>query len=141
MLIKHSDPNFRMLSALQGGYNVELGLMFSSMLPSFGAWWGDSPGNWPADEWSPTISRSTGKVSANPNPPFDPQTYDYSQPPGPDFEWRGPEDKGSWFNPRTNEYVRRDFLTVGHDPHYDWRAPNGSIYRVYLDGTVELKGN
>jgi hypothetical protein len=92
-----------------------------------------------ADELLDDPGDGYGEVSANPTPPFNPQTYDYSQSPGSGFESKGPKDKGSWFNPKTNEYVRKDFLTVGHEPHYDWRAPNGEMYRVYLDGTVELK--
>ena len=61
-------------------------------------------------------------------------------PPTSDYEWRGPADKGSWYNPKTGESMRPD---LNHPapikPHYDYRAPDGTWYRIFEDGTYELK--
>jgi uncharacterized protein RhaS with RHS repeats len=69
-----------------------------------------------------------------------PNFEDPTQPPGPDWEWRGPSDKGSWYNPNTGESLHPD---LGHPdpigPHYDYRAPDGSFYRIFPDGTIQPK--
>lgn len=70
--------------------------------------------------------------------PIDAETYKYSDPPGPEWEWRGPEESGSWFKPSTKEYLRSDFTEV-HGPHYDWRDPAGNGWRIYFDNMLELK--
>ncbi len=60
--------------------------------------------------------------------------------PGPDFEWRGPADKGSWYNPRTGEYWRPDpHHPAPQGPHWDHRDSDGGKWRVYPDGQVERK--
>jgi hypothetical protein len=77
-------------------------------------------------------------------PPIDPESYDYSEPPGPGWEWKGDgkpgSREGSWFNEETREYIRADFHHDGDiSPHYDWRAPDGTEFRLYLDNTLEPK--
>jgi len=67
-----------------------------------------------------------------------------AEAPGKGWEWRGTGDpgssKGSWYNPNSGESLHPD---LGHPdpigPHYDWKAPNGTTYRVYPDGTVAPK--
>ncbi len=48
--------------------------------------------------------------------------------------------KGSWYNPKSGESLHPD---LGHPdpigPHYDWKGPNGTTYRVYPDGMVVPK--
>jgi RHS repeat-associated protein len=65
-----------------------------------------------------------------------------AKPPGEGWEWRGngPEgsDEGAWFNPETKESLHPDLEhpePVG--PHYDYKAPDGSEYRIYPDGRIE----
>ena len=73
-----------------------------------------------------------------------PDFNDPSESPGPGWEWRGSGDpasgKGSWYNPETGESLHPD---LGHPdpigPHYDWRSPDGTYYRIYPDGRVEPK--
>jgi hypothetical protein len=69
-----------------------------------------------------------------------------AQPPGPGWEWRGnPDspvgsDEGAWYNPETKESLHPDLEhpePIG--PHYDYKAPNGSEYRIYPDGRIEPK--
>jgi hypothetical protein len=77
------------------------------------------------------------------NGPCEPPDFqpDPTQPPGPDWEWRGqqPEggDQGSWYNPSTDESFHPD---LGHPdpigPHYDYIDPEGNQWRVFPDGTV-----
>lgn len=65
-----------------------------------------------------------------------------SQSPGSKFEWKGKgepgSEEGSWFDPETREYLRPD-LESSHGPHYDYRAPDQSRYRIYPDGRIEPK--
>ena len=67
-----------------------------------------------------------------------------SIPPGKGWEWRGSGDiasgKGSWYNPKTGASLHPDLnhaAPIG--PHYDYVAPNGTKYRIFPDGTRELK--
>lgn len=67
-----------------------------------------------------------------------------AEAPGGSWEWRGTGEagssKGSWYNPNTGESLHPDLEhpePIG--PHYDWKAPNGTTYRVYPDGTVTPK--
>jgi RHS repeat-associated protein len=77
-----------------------------------------------------------GEISPNFNNP--------AEPPGEGWEWRGNgpvgSNEGSWFNPETGEKLYPD---LGHadpiGPHYDYTAPDGSQYRIYLDGRIEPK--
>jgi hypothetical protein len=71
-------------------------------------------------------------------PPIDPAIYVYATPPGPGWEWRGPATEGQWYNPETNEMLRIDYSHHG-EVHYDIRAPDGTRYRLYLDGRIEHK--
>ena len=63
--------------------------------------------------------------------------------PGSKFEWRGKgepgSEEGSWFDPESGEYLRPDFKESSHGPHYDYRAPDGSRYRIYPEGRIEPK--
>lgn len=86
----------------------------------------------------PTVNSTSTQTVVTPQPPIQPG-YDYNQPPGSDWEWRGPKDSGAWYNPKTNEYLRKDDKNPSHDAHYDWRTPDGSCYRIYLDGRLEKK--
>lgn len=81
-----------------------------------------------------------------PRPPFPYPGRNTTRPPSPDFQWRGrpgsnPGDPGgSWYNPRTGEYLRPD---LNHRapirPHWDYRAPDGSLWRWFGRGDWELK--
>jgi RHS repeat-associated protein len=61
-------------------------------------------------------------------------------PPGPGFEWRGNgpvgSQEGSWHDPGTGESYHFD---LNHEPpigpHIDYRAPDGSDWRIFPDGT------
>ena len=64
--------------------------------------------------------------------------------PGEGWEWRGPgapgTGKGAWFKPDTRETLHPDLNhpdPIG--PHWDYRAPDGTFYRIYLDGSVVPK--
>ncbi len=63
--------------------------------------------------------------------------------PGSKFEWKGKgepgSEEGSWFDPETREYLRPDFKPSSHGPHYDYRAPDESEWRIYPDGRIEPK--
>ncbi len=63
--------------------------------------------------------------------------------PGSKFEWKGKgeagSEEGSWFDPETREYLRPDFKPSSHGPHYDYRAPDESTWRIYPDGRIEPK--
>jgi RHS repeat-associated protein len=86
-----------------------------------------------ADESPP--GPSDLEVKGHARPCFDDPTVS----PGPDWEWRGPGDKGSWYNPKTGESLHPDLDHPGPiGPHYDYRAPNGDWYRWYPDGSVSL---
>jgi RHS repeat-associated protein len=65
-----------------------------------------------------------------------------AESPGSKFKWKGKgepgSEEGSWFDPETREYLRPD-LESSHGPHYDYRAPDGSRYRIYPDGRIEPK--
>jgi len=76
--------------------------------------------------------------------PSVPYPKDPKMPPGPGWQWKGPPDKGSWFNPKTGEGLRPD---VDHPPpvgpHYDYSPGRGGGarggYRYFPDGTVVPK--
>jgi hypothetical protein len=60
--------------------------------------------------------------------------------PGEDWEWRGPRDKGSWYNQNTRESMRSDLNHA--DPiglHWDYKDENGIWYRLKPDGTLVPK--
>jgi RHS repeat-associated protein len=81
---------------------------------------------------------SAGNVRERADPCFD----DPAKSPGPDWEWRGPKDKGSWYNPKTGESLHPDLDhpdPIG--PHYDYRAPGGDFYRWYRNGDMVLKSS
>jgi hypothetical protein len=80
-----------------------------------------------------------GPTSGSPN------FGDGSISPGEGWEWRGPgapgtPNRGAWYNPATKETLHPDLAhgdPIG--PHYDYRAPDGTFYRIYPDGRVEPK--
>jgi len=66
---------------------------------------------------------------------------DPTQPPGPGWKWRGKgspgSPEGSWHNPTTGESLHPDLQhpePIG--PHWDYRAPNRTDWRVFPDGRV-----
>ncbi len=66
--------------------------------------------------------------------------WDSSAAPGSGWEWRGPSDLGSWYNPSTGSSLRPDFNHEGDiKPHWDYKDPDGNWYRIYEDGTYERK--
>ena len=84
-------------------------------------------------------SGGTVQASMPPVPWADP-----TQPPGADWEWRGPDapggEKGAWYNPGTGESLHPDMnhpAPIG--PHWDYVDPNGQGWRVYPDGRMEPK--
>ena len=69
-----------------------------------------------------------------------PNFEDPTVSPGEGWEWRGPADKGSWYNPTTGESLRPDLAHADPiGPHWDYKAPDGTWYRMYQDGRVEPK--
>ncbi len=77
-------------------------------------------------------------------PPVWPGNDPSQAPPG--TEWRGKpgstpgSPQGNYYNPTTGESFHPDLnhpAPIG--PHWDYRAPDGSWYRIYPDGTVEPK--
>jgi RHS repeat-associated protein len=84
----------------------------------------------------PATEEAGEGASLSGNPNFD----NPAESPGAGWEWRGPADKGSWFNPATGESLHPDLEhpePIG--PHYDYRAPDGQFYRIFPDGTVVPK--
>jgi hypothetical protein len=74
-----------------------------------------------------------------PTPPRVPATA--AESPGPGWEWRGQQpvggERGAWYRPATGETLHPDLnhpAPVG--PHWDWRAPDGTFWRIFPDGTV-----
>jgi RHS repeat-associated protein len=69
---------------------------------------------------------------------------DPSKSPGEGWKWRGkgnPEDgKGNWTNPDTGESLHPDLKhPEPYGPHWDYKSPNGDWYRIFPDGTMNLK--
>ena len=67
-----------------------------------------------------------------------------AQVPAEGYEWRGngvPGSKqGNWYNPSTKEWLRPDLNHPGPiAPHWDYGAPDGKTYRIFPDGTFEVK--
>ncbi len=95
---------------------------------------GDLPSNGKPLNPDPTISRPPHPVPATPATP--------AMSPGPGWEWRGQQPvgggRGAWFRPGTGETLHPD---LGHPapsgPHWDWRAPDGTFWRLFPDGRVE----
>lgn len=60
------------------------------------------------------------------------------------YEWHGkpgsqPGDgNGNYYNPKTGEYLRPDLNhPEGIAPHWDYRAPDGSLWRWFPPGGVD----
>jgi RHS repeat-associated protein len=64
-----------------------------------------------------------------------------AEPPGPGWEWKGKgpvgSNEGSWFNPENDESLHPDLDNEEHGPHYDYKAPDKSRWRIYPDGRIE----
>ena len=93
-----------------------------------------SPGLDPLGLETPCEENPAGPSSGTPD------FNDPSNPPGPGWVWRGPADKGSWYNPATGETLHPDLEhpdPIG--PHYDYRAPDRQFYRIFPDGRIEPK--
>lgn len=105
-------------------------------------WFTSSPASSPSSpcDWLlfPGLGGVTGGSGTSPQGPVYPNYQDPSQPPGPDWEWRGTGDpgssQGSWYNPQTQQSLHPDFdhgPPIG--PHYDysgpdtWNTPDGKI--------------
>jgi len=77
-------------------------------------------------------------------PPLEEFPQDPTVPPGPGYEWRGPDEpggpRGGWFKPDTGESLHPD-MDHGppQGPHYDYKDPDGNQFRWYPDGTMEPK--
>ncbi len=64
-----------------------------------------------------------------------------SKQPGPGYKWRGSGDpssgKGNWYNPTTDQTLHPDLNHPGPiGPHWDYKAPDGTWYRINPDGSV-----
>ena len=84
----------------------------------------------------PKTDKKTGKETPGIKYPGDDPTVS----PGKGWEWRGPSDKGSWYNPKTGESLRPDLNhpePIG--PHWDYKDSNGIWHRVNPDGTLAPK--
>jgi hypothetical protein len=99
----------------------------------------------PTTPWPSTFDYSINCPDSNTQHQRDDDDESTSGPlgvPVPDYEWRGPSDKGAWYNPETGEYVRPD-PDHGWPPgaHIDYRDANGGRWRVHpTDGRFEPKG-
>jgi RHS repeat-associated protein len=85
-----------------------------------------------------------GNCPVDPQPPDISDFNDPANPPGDDWEWRGPDapggPNGGWYNPETGETLHPD-LDHGppQGPHWDWIDPLGNGWRIGPDGTVTPK--
>jgi RHS repeat-associated protein len=80
-------------------------------------------------------------VPAYPIPTLPPRA---DMPPGPGWTWGGKPPvggkQGNWYNPDTGESLRPDLNhPPGIPPHWDWKDPGGSWWRIFLDGSVRPK--
>ena len=101
--------------------------------------WEDAVGN----AWANVqIADSLGSGGEE-NPDIDYPGNDVTIPPGEGWEWRGPKDKGSWYNPETGETLHPDLdHPKPEGAHWDYIPyKNGPQYRVYPDGTIISKYN
>jgi RHS repeat-associated protein len=84
----------------------------------FGAGGGDNRGGgggswWPKPRTGPVAKICPYKIPSDP-----------TKAPHPDFEWRGPSDKGAWYNPKTGESLRPDLNhPPGVAPHWGLPRP------------------
>jgi RHS repeat-associated protein len=85
-----------------------------------------------------TARENCGEISPN----FD----DPGESPGPGWKWHGnPDapvgsDEGAWVNDETGETLHPDLNhPEPQGPHFDYKAPDGSEYRIYPDGRIEPK--
>ncbi len=90
------------------------------------------------------VATEAGTANALPELGAQPNFENPAASPGEGWEWRGTgepgSEKGSWYNPNTGESLHPDLShpdPIG--PHYDWKAQDGTTYRVYPDGRVVPK--
>ena len=90
---------------------------------------GDAGGAAPGQSGQP----EGGLAIAPPRPPL---PADPAQAPAPGWVWRGKGPPGSaegnWVNPQTGEWLHYD-STHHNRPHWDYHAPDGSDWRIWLD--------
>jgi RHS repeat-associated protein len=121
-------------AAAAGGVDVWLGIKV------FNAWAGEEGGGNDEGEAElkkeETARRNCGEISPNFNNP--------AESPGPGWEWHGNPDapvgsnEGAWVNPDTGETLHPDLNhPEPQGPHFDYKAPDGSEYRIYPDGRIE----
>jgi YD repeat-containing protein len=65
-----------------------------------------------------------------------------AQPPGAGWVWKGKgapgSNQGNWVNEETGEWLHYDLEHHGQ-AHYDYRAPDGTLYRIWSDGSMTPK--
>jgi RHS repeat-associated protein len=102
----------------------------------------NDPGITPAQEILPFLAEPPLEWG----PPLEEFPQDWTKAPGEGWEWRGrpgsqPGDKeGNWYNPGTKESLRPDMEhpePIG--PHGDYRAPDGTWWRWFPNGRMQLK--
>lgn len=91
------------------------------------------------------IQNVYSKRNEGPPPPYDGGELgeDSANPKAEGFEWRGEgipgSREGGWFNPENKHRLRSDFDNPAHDPHWDFRDEQRRDYRLYSDGSWEIK--
>lgn len=91
---------------------------------------------------APTIFLEEPPVTIR--PPLEQFPQEMTKPPGPGYQWEGKgppgSSQGNWYNPGTKEYIHPDMdHPPPKGPHLDYRAPDGSRWRWYPDGTMVPK--
>jgi RHS repeat-associated protein len=124
-----ADPVTAAICIGAGGYIIAKGAE-----TIVNAWTGEEGG----DEGEAELKRREAERESACSPNFN----NPAEPPGPGWEWHGngPEgsDEGAWVNPNTGETLHPDLNhpePIG--PHFDYKAPDGSEYRIYPDGRIE----
>lgn len=96
---------------------------------------------------TPAKDVSQQEDTSNENEESSPPTVKYpgddsTVPPGEDWEWRGPADKGSWYNPKTGESLHPDLdhpAPVGPHWDYNFKGSGSEGWRIYPDGSIVPK--
>ena len=89
-----------------------------------------------------SLARSQSDEEALCTPSEMPNFDDTTQPPGPDWEWKGNGPQGSKEGSYVNgeERLRPHLDSDEHGPHYDFQSGRkGPRSRIYPDGRIELK--
>jgi RHS repeat-associated protein len=85
------------------------------------------------------LGQEAGPAIRVPKPPASP-----TEPPGPDWGWRGKNptpgsEEGSWHNPVEDQSLHPHLGGSSHGPHWDWHDSNGNGWRIYPGGGLEAK--